>query len=184
MTAVKFIRTKLEGAWIVEPDRHEDDRGFFARTWCHRELSEQGLTSTLSQSSISFNRLKGTVRGMHFQHAPHAEAKLVRCTAGSILDVIVDLRPGSPTFMSHFAVRLDARLGNAIYVPEGMAHGFQTTEDESEVLYYISVDFHPESAGGIRWNDPAVRIEWPLPISAISERDATYPDYSNFGQSP
>ena len=115
---MKFIRTKLDGAWIVEPDRHEDDRGFFARTWCQRELSEHGLTSTLSQSSISFNHRKGTVRGMHFQRAPHAEAKLVRCTAGAILDVIVDLRPDSPTFMNHMAIRLDARLRNAVSEPE------------------------------------------------------------------
>jgi dTDP-4-dehydrorhamnose 3,5-epimerase len=173
-----FIETKLNGSFIIDPERNEDERGFFARTWCQRELAEHDLNSNLAQCSISFNRKKGTLRGMHYQIAPHEEAKLVRCTRGAIYDVIIDLRPGSPTFTQWVAAELSATNHRMMYVPEGFAHGFQTLEDETEVFYQISEFYAPEYARGARWNDPMFGIQWPSADRTISTRDATYPDFA------
>ena len=175
---MRFVPTKLEGAYVVEPERHEDERGFFARTWSGEEFAERGLVPELSQCSVSRNSKVGTLRGMHFQTAPHEEAKLVRCTAGVIFDVIVDLRPGSPTRADWIGVELAAETGRALYIPKGFAHGFQTLVDGAEVFYMISAPYVPEAASGVRWDDPAFGIEWP-PVEAriINERDRSWPDY-------
>lgn len=175
---MRFVPTTLEGAYVVEPERHEDARGFFARTWAQDELLQHGLDSRLSQCSISRNTNAGTLRGMHFQTEPHAETKLVRCTSGAIFDVIVDLRPGSPTHAEWIGVELTAESGTALYIPKGFAHGFQTLVDGAEVFYMISDPYVPEAASGVRWDDPAFGIDWP-PAEArvINERDRSYPDY-------
>jgi|SRR5215217_4304745 len=173
-----FTETKLQGAFVIEPERLEDERGFFARTWDREEFEAHGLNPHLAQCSISFNKWKGTLRGMHYQAAPHEEAKLVRCTRGAIYDVILDLRPSSPTYKRWVAVELKAKTHRMLYVPEGFAHGFQTLKDESEVFYQISEFYHPESGRGVRWDDPAFDIRWPEGRSVISHRDAGYPDYS------
>ncbi len=175
---MQFIPTKFKNAWLIEPDRHEDDRGFFARTWCQREFAEHGLNPNLFQCNISFNLTRGTLRGMHFQAAPKEEAKLIRCTQGSIFDVIVDVRKDSPTFGAWQDFELTAKNRNSLYIPEGFAHGFQTLEDSTEVLYQMSTEYHAESSAGIRWDDPALQIEWPLPISVISDKDSSLPTYS------
>lgn len=159
----------------IEP--REDERGFFARTWCQREFEEQGLNARLVQCSLSFNRRKGTLRGMHLQAAPHAETKLVRCTRGAIYDVVLDLRVGSPTYLQWMAATLTAGDHNMLYVPEGCAHGFLTLADDTEVFYQMSEFHHPESSCGVRWNDPAFGIRWPEPVNVISDRDRTYPDF-------
>ncbi|HEX8243788.1 MAG TPA: dTDP-4-dehydrorhamnose 3,5-epimerase, partial [Longimicrobium sp.] len=156
-----FTATELAGAWIVDPERLEDERGFFARTFDAGEFARRGLRSAFPQCSVSFNARAGTLRGMHFQAEPHAEAKLVRCTAGAVYDVIVDLRPESPTRLRWIGVELSAANRRALYVPEGCAHGFQTLADASEVFYQISVPYAAESARGVRWNDPAFGITWP-----------------------
>jgi dTDP-4-dehydrorhamnose 3,5-epimerase len=172
-----LTQTILPGAFLIEPQRREDERGFFARTWCRREFEEHGLDPRLVQCSISYNRKAGTLRGMHFQREPHAEAKLVRCTAGAIHDVLVDLRPSSPTYLSWIAVELTAENRRALYVPAGLAHGFQTLVDDTEVFYQISEFYHPESADGVRWDDPLFRIRWPLANPILSPKDKQYPDY-------
>lgn len=172
-----FIETKLQGAFVIEPEKHEDDRGFFARTFCKREFEARGLVSHVAQCSISFNKRKGTLRGMHSQVAPFAETKLVRCTAGAVFDVIIDLRPSSPTFKRYESVELSARNGNMLYIPQGFAHGFQTLEDNSEVFYQMSQFYAPEYARGVRWDDPAFGIKWPPAERTILERDRTYPDF-------
>lgn len=172
-----FRETKLKGAYLVEPERLEDDRGFFARTWCQREFETHGLNPRLVQCSISFNRKKGTLRGMHYQVAPHAEAKLVRCTMGAIYDVIVDLRPESPTFKQWIAEELTAENRAALCIPEGFAHGFQTLADNTEVFYQISESYYPDTSRALRWNDPVFGIEWPLSPTAISSRDLTHLDW-------
>lgn len=172
-----FTSTKLPGAYVVELERHEDERGFFARTWCGDELADHGLEPALAQCSISRNALAGTVRGMHFQRAPHEEAKLVRCTAGAIFDVIVDLRPGSETYEEWIGVELDAERGAALYVPKGFAHGFQTLADGSDVFYMISEPYAPGAGDGVRWDDPAFGIKWPLQVRVISARDRSWPDH-------
>jgi dTDP-4-dehydrorhamnose 3,5-epimerase len=177
VTTMLFRETELKGAFIVEPERLEDERGFFARTWCQQEFETHGLNPRLVQCSISFNRKKGTLRGMHYQAAPHAEAKLVRCTMGAIYDVIIDLRPQSPTFKQWIAEELTAENRRAFYIPEGCAHGFQTLADNTEVLYQMSEFYYPESSRAVRWNDPAFGIDWPLPSTAISNRDLTHPDW-------
>lgn len=174
---MRFIPASLAGACLVEPERHSDERGFFARTWCREEFSEHGLNPNLVQCNISYNKVRGTLRGMHFQKAPHEEAKLVRCTRGAIYDVIIDLREGSETHAKWFGAELTAGNRTALYVPEGFAHGFITLEDDSEVLYQMSELFHKESAAGVRWNDPAFGIHWPRAVSLISLRDQNYPDY-------
>lgn len=172
-----FVETKLKGAFIIEVEKHEDERGFFARTWCEKEFSFHGLNPRFVQCSVSFNKKKGTLRGMHYQAAPHEEAKLVRCTMGSIHDVIIDLRRESVTFMHHFGVVLSAENRKALYIPEGFAHGFQTLEDNSEVFYQMSEFYVPESARGVRWDDPAFGIPWPPDERTISDKDRTYPDF-------
>jgi dTDP-4-dehydrorhamnose 3,5-epimerase len=171
-----FRETGIEGVWVVEPERYEDERGFFARTWDVEEFARRGLSSRLVQSSISFNRRRGTLRGMHYQAAPHEEAKLVRCTSGSIFDVAVDLRTESATNRRWVGTELSAGNRLAMYVPKGCAHGFLTLTDDSEVAYQIS-EFHaPDAARGVRWNDPAIGIDWPGEVLVINERDRSYPD--------
>jgi dTDP-4-dehydrorhamnose 3,5-epimerase len=175
---VRFSETTLAGPVIVEPEPFVDARGLFARTWCAREFDAHGLCSRLVQSSVSLNTRRGTLRGMHFQTAPFAEVKLVRCTRGAILDVIIDLRPESPTFTRHFAVELTEANHRALYIPEGFAHGFQTLEDGSEVLYQMSEFYVPDAGAGVRWNDPTFAIAWPIASPILNERDATYPDFA------
>jgi dTDP-4-dehydrorhamnose 3,5-epimerase len=172
-----FAETNLKGAYVVEAEPRTDERGFFARTWCRREFEEHGLNPRLVQCSISFNIRKGTLRGMHYQEAPFEEAKLVRCTAGAICDVIVDVRPDSPTFKKHLTVVLSAKNRRMLYIPESFAHGFITMEDNTEVFYQMSEFYSPESARGFRWNDPFFDIRLPLEVAVISERDRSYPDF-------
>lgn len=172
---MKFIETKLAGAYIIEAERLEDERGFFARTFCQKEFAAHGLITTFVQCNISFNKHKGTLRGLHYQIEPHPETKLVCCTQGAIYDVIVDLRPGSPTYAQWIAVELSAKNRRMLYIPEGFAHGFQTLSDESQVFYQMSEFYHPECARGVRWDDRAFGIEWPLSISSISIRDKNLP---------
>ena len=170
-----FVPTPLSGAYIVDPTRHRDDRGFFARNFCRGEFVERGLNPDVAQCNVSYNRQRGTLRGLHFQVEPHAEAKVVRCTQGVVWDVIVDLRAGSSTYQKWFGIELSAGLHNALYVPEGFAHGFQTLTDDAEVLYMMSESYYPESARGVRWDDPAFGIEWPIANPTMSERDRNFP---------
>lgn len=172
-----FRKTKLPGVFEIHIESKPDERGFFARTWCQKEFESQGLNSKLVQCNLSFNKRRGTLRGMHYQAAPYAEAKLVRCSKGAIYDVVLDLRPDSPTFKDWIAVVLTADKRNMVYVPERCAHGFLTVEDESEVTYQMSEFHNAESARGVRWNDPAFNIVWPEKVQVISERDRTYPDF-------
>jgi dTDP-4-dehydrorhamnose 3,5-epimerase len=174
---MKFIETELKGAFIITPDFIEDERGFFARTFCRREFDEHGLNPDLVQCNISFNKIKGTLRGMHYQIAPSTEVKLVRCTAGAICDVIIDLRSGSPTFGQWFGAELSETNHRLLYVPEGFAHGYQTLQPLSEVFYQVSAFYDPSNERGVRWNDPAFGIEWPLPVSAISKKDESHPSW-------
>lgn len=175
---MNFKETKLSGAFIVEARLLEDERGFFARSWSRGEFEERGLDARLVECNISFNRRRGTLRGMHFQAAPHAQAKLVRCTMGAIHDVIVDLRPESPTFRQWVGLELSAENRRMLFVPEGLAHGFQTMEDDSEVFYQMSDHYAPETGRGVRWDDPAFAIEWPEVSERImNERDRQYPDF-------
>lgn len=173
-----FHETELGGAFVIELQRLEDERGFFARSWCLKEFEAQGLNSRLVQCNISFNAAKGTLRGMHYQAKPHEEAKLIRCTRGSIHDVIVDIRPDSPTFGKYVAVQLTADNRRLLFVPEGFAHGFLTLEDKSEIFYQMSEFYAPQSARGFRWNDPWFNIAWPSEILVISAQDRNYPDFS------
>ncbi len=172
-----FSQTRLNGAFIIEPERIDDERGFFARTWCKREFIAHGLDPDVVQCNISFNHKKGTLRGMHHQVAPHEEVKLVRCTAGAIYDVIIDLRPTSPTFKAWLAVELTAENRKMLYIPRGFSHGFLTLKDDTEVFYQMSEFYVPECASGIRWNDPVFGVVWPNEVSVISEKDANYPDF-------
>jgi dTDP-4-dehydrorhamnose 3,5-epimerase len=171
--------TKLRGVVEIQIEPKPDERGFFARTWCQKEFSENGLNPRLIQCSVSFNIRKGTLRGMHYQTPPHAEAKLVRCTRGAVYDVVVDLRPESCTYKEWIAVVLTADKRNMVYVPEGCAHGFLTLADDTEILYQMSECYDPGSARGVRWNDPAFQIVWPDSVQVISERDRTYPDFGH-----
>jgi dTDP-4-dehydrorhamnose 3,5-epimerase len=173
-----YTETKLRGAFVIEPDIFEDERGFFGRIWTQKEFAAQGLDPRLVECNISFNKKKGILRGMHFQAAPHGQAKLVRCTMGAIYDVIVDLRPDSATFKEWVAVELTARNRLMLYIPEEFAHGFQTLEDATEVLYQMSEGYAPESSRGVRWNDPAFGIEWPSAERTIIARDREYPDFT------
>ena len=169
-----FTETPLKGAYIIEPERIEDERGFFARSWCVEEFKKHGLNPNLVQCNISFNKKKGTLRGMHYQAAPHEEAKLVRCTKGALYDAIIDLRGDSPTFKHWFGVELTAENRKALYIPEGFAHGFQTLEDNTEVFYQMSEFYHPECSRGVRWDDPAFGIEWPTSQITVSPKDNSY----------
>ena len=173
-----FTETKLKGSFLIESDRKEDDRGFFARTFCVDEFQARGLNGRVVQCSFSFNRRRGTLRGMHWQDPPQTECKLIRVTRGAVFDVIIDLRPGSPTFRQHIAVELTAENRRQIYVAEGFAHGFQTLEDNTEVFYQMSAVYSPALCRGVRWNDPAFGIRWPdVEQRIMNERDATYPDF-------
>lgn len=173
-----FESTKIPGVVIVRPERFEDERGFFARAWAKGTFEEQGLNTSIVQCSQSFNAKKGTLRGMHYQAGPFAEAKFVRCTQGAIYDVAVDIRPDSPNYKQWVGVELTADNGVALYIPEGCAHGFLSLEDATEVFYMITAPYTPEAARGFRYNDPAIGIEWPGEALAINERDASYSDFS------
>ena len=174
---MKYIRIHLAGAYLIEPEQIADQRGFFARTWCQNEFADKGLNPNLVQCNISYNKMCGTLRGMHYQKAPHGEAKLVRCTQGAVYDVIVDLRSDSNTFTQWFGVELTAENRRALYVPEGFAHGFITLKDNAEVLYQMSEFFHSDYSAGVRWNDSAFEIKWPIDVKVISERDQKYCDF-------
>ncbi|MBI1910224.1 MAG: dTDP-4-dehydrorhamnose 3,5-epimerase [Deltaproteobacteria bacterium] len=175
---MKFIETPLKKAFVVEVEPAFDDRGFFARSWCHEEFSKHGLNADLVQCNISFNLKKGVLRGMHYQAKPHEEAKLVRCTQGGIYDVIIDLRPESSTYKKWFSVELTGENRKMLYIPEGFSHGFQTLTDNAEVFYQMSTLHHPESACGIRWNDPTFKVKWPTVNDLIiSSKDQNYPDF-------
>lgn len=174
---MNFCDTKLPGVFEIRVDPRHDERGFFARSWCKKEFEEHGLNPTLVQCNVSFNARAGTLRGLHYQAPPYPEAKLVRCTRGTIYDVVVDLRPDSPTFKRWIGVELTYRDRNMVYVPEGCAHGFVTLEDESEVFYQMSEFYHPDLARGVRWDDPAFGIEWPVAATQMSERDRDYPNF-------
>ncbi|KQT19976.1 dTDP-4-dehydrorhamnose 3,5-epimerase [Methylobacterium sp. Leaf399] len=167
----------LAGAYRIVPEPATDERGFFARTACAETFAAHGLVGAFAQSSVSYNARRGTVRGLHYAVPPHAETKLVRCTAGAIHDVIVDLRPGSPTYLESVGLELTAGNRHALYIPPGLAHGFQALRDETEVLYMIDVPYVAASAQGLRWNDPSIRVTWPEPVSVISPRDLAYPDW-------
>jgi dTDP-4-dehydrorhamnose 3,5-epimerase len=173
---MRFTETKVAGAFLIEPEPIADERGFFARTWCREEFSEHGLNPELAQANISFNYRKGTLRGLHYQEAPHQEAKLVRCTRGAIWDLALDLRPGSTTYRAWFGIELSADNRAMLYVPEGCAHGFLTLTDAAEVAYQMSAPYAPGAARGVRFDDPAFGIEWPGEVVVINERDRGYPD--------
>lgn len=173
-----FKETKLKGAYVIEIDPIEDERGFFARSFCEEEFKNHGLNIRIAQCNISYNKKKGTLRGMHYQVAPHEEAKLVRCTKGAVYDVIVDLRQDSKTFKQWIAVELTQENHRLLYIPEGFAHGFQTLVDHTEVFYQMSESYHPEYAKGIRWNDPTFAIEWPMLPTLIANKDRTYLNFS------
>lgn len=174
---MRFTPTNLHGAWLIDLEPHWDERGFFARSYCERELADRGLAPVHAQCNVSWNPKRGTLRGLHFNAPPHEEAKIVRCTSGAILDVIVDLRRASSTHLAWTAVELDAQSRRMLYVPPGFAHGFLTLRDDSEVSYQMSAPYVPSAARGIRWNDPRLAIAWPHEPALISERDAGYPDY-------
>jgi dTDP-4-dehydrorhamnose 3,5-epimerase len=171
---MKFSSTPIDGVVLIGLDRKEDERGYFARTFCVDEFAANGLPVSFPQHNVSFNRLKGTLRGMHFQTPPHDEPKVVRCTRGSVFDVVVDLRPGSVTYCKWYGVILDAEIGNAIYIPPGLAHGFQTLCDDAELLYLMGKRYAPAAATGVRFDDPALAIEWPLPVTRISKQDLEF----------
>jgi dTDP-4-dehydrorhamnose 3,5-epimerase len=174
---VIFTETTLKEAFLIEPERREDERGFFARTWCQREFESHGLHKKWVQCNISFNKKKGTLRGMHYQVPPYEEAKLVRCTRGAIFDVIIDLRLQSPSFKQWVALELTADNRRMLYIPEGFAHGFQTLTDETEIFYQMSQFYAPAHANGVRWDDPVFNITWPADERTISEQDRSYPDF-------
>lgn len=174
---MNFKETKLGGAFVIDLEIFKDDRGFFARAWCRREFEAHGLIGKLIQSNISFNRKAGTLRGMHYQIAPHEEAKLVRCTKGAIYDVIIDLRPHSPTYQEWVAVELSADNYKMVYVPEGFAHGYQTLVDDTEVFYHVTEFYAPAAERGVRFDDPAFEITWPMDVVLISSKDRNWPSY-------
>jgi dTDP-4-dehydrorhamnose 3,5-epimerase len=171
---VIFTELKLKGAFIVELERREDERGFFARAFCQNEFKQHGLKPVIAQANIAFNKRKGTLRGMHFQYPPHAETKLVRATRGAILDIIVDLRPESPTYLQHVAIELSADNHRALYVPERFAHGYQALEDATETSYHVGAFYAPGVEGGLSPFDPRLGLKWPLPVSVISAKDAAW----------
>jgi dTDP-4-dehydrorhamnose 3,5-epimerase len=189
---MKFIETRLKGAFVIELEKKEDERGFFARTYCRREFESRGLNPNVVQCNISYNRTRGTLRGMHYQVSPHEEAKLVGCIRGAIYDVVIDLRPDSPMYCQWMALELSGHNSahcslpaadfKMIYIPEGFAHGFQTLEDNTLVSYQISEFYHPESARGIRWDDPMFGIEWPIHDKVISDRDRSYDNWASKGE--
>jgi dTDP-4-dehydrorhamnose 3,5-epimerase len=175
---MRFTETKVAGAFLIEPEPIADERGFFARTWCREEFADHGLTPELAQANLSFNHRRGTLRGLHYQAAPHAEAKLVRVTRGAIWDLALDLRRDSPTYLAWFGAELSDANRHMLYVPEGCAHGFLTLTDDAEVAYQMSAPYAPQAARGVRFDDPAFGIEWPGEVVVINERDRTYPDFA------
>lgn len=174
---MKFYETKLKGSYVIELEKNEDERGFFARTWDKNEMQKFGLNDNLVQCSVSFNKTKGTLRGMHYQITPYEESKLVRCTKGKVFDIIIDLRRNSLTYKQWFSTEIDDQNHKMIYIPEGFAHGFQTLVDNTEVFYQMSEYFMPEYSTGIRWNDESFDIKWPISKKIISEKDVSYPDF-------
>jgi len=171
-----FTATPLGGAYLIDIERREDERGFFARAWCKQEFEAHGLAARPVQANVSYNKKRGTLRGMHYQIAPHQETKLVRCTRGAIWDVIVDLRPDSPTYRQSIGAELTADNRRMLFVPENFAHGFITLDDDVEVTYQVSQFYSPGAERGFRWNDPALGLHWPIPVQVISEKDAHWPD--------
>ncbi len=174
---MKFEETRLQGAFVVDLQHMEDDRGFFARSFCKNEFDQHGMISDVVQANMSWNKVKGTLRGMHYQHHPWQETKFIRCTRGAIFDVIIDLRPESATYRQWIGVELTADNRRALFVPKDFAHGFITLQDDTEVMYLVSQSYQPGSEGGIRWNDPTFSIEWPIEPVCISPKDASWPDY-------
>jgi dTDP-4-dehydrorhamnose 3,5-epimerase len=175
---VVFLETPLRGAYVIDLEPLSDERGFFARTWCQQEFEAHGLETRLVQCSVSFNNQAGTLRGLHYQAVPHEEVKIVKCTAGAVFDVIVDLRTGSPTCARHYSVILSSANRRMLYIPRGFAHGFQTLESDTEVAYQMSEFYQPDCSRGVRWNDPAFGIAWPVTGKrSMNERDRTYPDF-------
>jgi dTDP-4-dehydrorhamnose 3,5-epimerase len=174
---MRFIETELKGAFILELEERSDDRGFFARTFCAKEFADHGLKPSVAQCNLSFNHRAGTLRGMHFQVPPAAETKLVRCTRGAIHDVIVDLRPGSPTYLRHVAIELTADNRRQLYVPEMFAHGYQALTDGAEVAYQVGESYTPGCERGIRYDDPLLGIRWPAPVTVLSPKDAAWPAF-------
>jgi dTDP-4-dehydrorhamnose 3,5-epimerase len=172
---MRFHETELPGAFVLELERHVDERGFFARVFASDAFAERGLATDVVHASIAWNTAAGTIRGMHFQYPPHAEVKLVRCTRGAVLDAIVDLRPESATYLRSVTVGLDEETRCVLYVPERFAHGYQVLEDGTEVAYQMSTEYAPEAQGGLRWDDPALRLAWPLPVTVVSPRDRAWP---------
>lgn len=175
---MRFTEIPIAGARLVDLERHGDERGFFARTYCAEEFAAQGLQPAVAQANMSFNRRRGTLRGMHYQVDPAEETKLVRCTRGAIWDVIIDMRPDSPTYLAHFGVELSAENRSALYVPALCAHGFQTLVDDTEVTYMVGDYYRPGHERGLAYDDPAFGVEWPLPVSVISEKDRTWPPFA------
>jgi dTDP-4-dehydrorhamnose 3,5-epimerase len=171
---MQFTETKLKGAYVVDLERREDSRGFFSRAFCQKEFAAHGLKPTIAQANVAYNIIKGTLRGMHFQFPPAAETKLVRCTRGAILDIIVDLRPESPTYLQNIKVELNEENGRALYVPERFAHGYQALRDKTETSYQVGEFYRPDCESGLMHNDPRLGLEWPLPISVISEKDLKF----------
>ena len=174
---MKYHETSLPGAYVIELERRADERGFFARGWCRDEFAAQELCSRFVQCNFAFTDQSGTLRGLHYQVPPHAEAKLIRCTAGEVFDVIVDIRPESPTYLQYGGFRLSAENRSMLYVPEGFAHGYQALKDNTEILYLVSTPYHPGSERGVRWNDREINIQWPEPVTMISEKDSLIPDF-------
>jgi dTDP-4-dehydrorhamnose 3,5-epimerase len=174
-----FKETKLPGAYLIELEKIEDERGFFARAWCRKELETHGLASSPAQMNLSRTKLRGTIRGLHYQAPPHAETKLLHCVRGSIYDVIIDLRPDSPSYNEWMAIELTSSEHRMLYVPKGFAHGFQALEDDVEVLYVVSEFYSPGNERGIRYNDPAFNICWPLDVRSVSEKDRRWPDFAS-----
>lgn len=173
---MKFVATPLSGAWIVDLEPREDERGFFARAFCQDEFAAHGVAPAVSQANISMSHRAGTVRGLHFQYPPVAETKFIRCISGAVHDVVVDLRPASPTFLQHVGVELTARNRTALTVPPGCAHGFMALEDATEVLYLVSERYQPAEEGGLRHDDPALEIIWPRPATVLTDKDRSWPD--------
>ncbi len=173
-----FNETNVQGCFVIDADRFDDERGFFSKIWDIKEFAQRGLSTEFAQFNLAFNHKAGTLRGMHFQIAPDEEVKLVRCTRGSVFDVIVDLRPQSPTYLKHAGVELTSDNYRTFYVPKGCAHGYITLTDNAEVTYNVSAGYAPQSARGVRWNDPAFAIKWPMKPRVINARDDTYPDFS------
>jgi dTDP-4-dehydrorhamnose 3,5-epimerase len=175
---MKFTAAPITGAYVIDVQRIGDERGFFGRLWCHREFENMGLVATIVQSNIGVSKTAGTLRGLHFQRPPHQEVKIIRCPRGAIFDVIVDLRPESPTFKRWFGVVLSQENNSMLYVPEGCATGYLTLRDDTEIYYHTSKAYQPDSAAGVRWDDPALGIEWPAEIRVVSENDRNWPNFT------